>query len=69
MTKISKEGQARRFTQAQRVVERALRGRIRREEARERALKAKERGEWWERKGRELWKEAICKGDDPRTQG
>jgi hypothetical protein len=29
----------------------------------------KERGEWWEHKGQELWKEAIRKGDDPRTQG
>jgi hypothetical protein len=66
---VSKEGRARRFARAQRVVERALKKRIRREEARERALKVKERGEWWEHKGQELWKEAIRKGDDPRTQG
>jgi hypothetical protein len=66
---ILKEGRARRFARAQRVVEKALKKRIRREEAKERALKARERDEWWERKGRELWKEAICKGEDPRIQG
>jgi hypothetical protein len=64
-----KGGRARRFARARRVIERALKKRIRREEARERALKAKEQCEWWERKGRELWKEAIYKGNDPRTQG
>jgi hypothetical protein len=42
---VSKEGRARRFKRAQRVVEKALRARIRKEEARERAVKAQEREE------------------------
>jgi hypothetical protein len=55
------------LAQARQVVETALKKRIQREKAKERALKAKERCEWWERKGRELWKEAIRASQDPRT--
>ncbi|KAH8775822.1 hypothetical protein BGZ57DRAFT_1004729 [Hyaloscypha finlandica] len=66
---VSQEGRVRRFKRAQRVVEKALRTRIRREEVRERAVKAQEREEWWERTGQELWREAIQKGEDPRIQG
>jgi hypothetical protein len=66
---VSKDGRARQFVRARRVVEKALRVRIRKEEARERAVKVQERKEWWERTGQELWREAIRKGEDPRTQG
>jgi hypothetical protein len=43
---VSKEGRARRFTRAQRIVEKALRGRIREEKLKGHWLKARER---WER--------------------
>jgi hypothetical protein len=55
---VSKEGRARRFRRAQRVVEKALRGRIREEKLKGHWLKARER---WEQ-GESYYKEAFKEG-------
>ncbi len=60
---VSKDGRIWQFKRAQRVVEKALKKRIQREEVWAWAAKALEREEWWQQKGQELWKEAIQRGE------